>query len=102
LARVVRVIHNYGTRFQVLAKSIEVVARGPGHLFRVKIGQFWASRRPLLSKPWQGCRSARISSPSRKAILSIDKRRKKETCRLQPPKLARHDHAPQGISALGS
>src|SRR5436190_15383831 len=42
LARVVRVIHNYGTRFQVLAKSIEVVARGPGHLFRVKIGQFWA------------------------------------------------------------
>jgi hypothetical protein len=41
--------------FPVLAKSIEVVARGPGHLFRVKIGQFWAIAAAR-------CRSARISS----------------------------------------
>jgi hypothetical protein len=41
LARVVRVVPNYGTLFQVFAKSIEVAdARGLGHLFRVNIGQF--------------------------------------------------------------
>jgi|SRR5437868_12200389 hypothetical protein len=40
LARVVRAIHNYGTRFQVFAKSNRVAARGLGHLFRVNMGQF--------------------------------------------------------------
>ena len=35
LARVVRVIHNYGTRFQVLREVDSKLPRGPGHLFRV-------------------------------------------------------------------